>query len=157
MRKEGNVDALTEETCVDLLPGFYNEIPDLSVRVWSDGRVEVTSGHRNKTGVADSGVALVVFRGGIPYRGIPVARLMASAFYGVGLEQIESVKHLDDDGANCTIRNLELVKMKDATSEKAIVARRKAARAEGHRLAWDAVYSDEDGNIFQYELVAEFS
>ena len=119
--------------------------------------VDVTSGHRGEIGFGDSAPTLTIFRGGIPYLGISVAKLVASAFNGVGLERIESVQHLDGDPANCSKENLTLVEVKDATTDGAIAARHKAAREEGHKAAWKAVYCDEDYNLFQYEMIVTFS
>jgi hypothetical protein len=102
----------------DLPPGFCPECPDLSVRVWRTGRVEVLSNHRSKLDYSQNSVVLVVLSKNFSRFGLSVAELVCAAFAGVAFTQIESVDHWDDDPYNCSIENLEPVCMDEPCTGK---------------------------------------
>jgi hypothetical protein len=93
----------------DLLSGFYDGLRDLSVRIWANGRGMVTSRHDNSIDFPDGVPTLVIHKTGFPDFEIPIFMLVASAFMGVGVDRVKSIRLRDGDPANCSPANLEFV------------------------------------------------
>lgn len=98
-----------EPECRDLLPGFYDGLRDLSVRIWTNGRVMVTSRHHDRIEFPGGVPTLVIGKTGLPEFEIPIFMLAAAAFMGVGVDQVKSIRLRDGDPAHCSPQNLKLV------------------------------------------------
>ena len=133
--KESNVEISTEETYIDLLPGFCAEIPDLSLRVWMGGMAKTISMHYGQDAISNNTLILNIFRPDGNHFALAVPKLVICAFKGVGLERIESVECLDRDYVNCSLKNLQPVYADEPKSEKAATMLHRVARAEGLKLA----------------------
>jgi hypothetical protein len=143
----------------ELPPGFCAAIPDLAVAVRPNGWVRAANGYEGKIGVVDDEMLLVlgVFRDGLPHFGLPVVKLIASAFGDLEYDCIKSVGYRNGDPSDCGWDNLDPEVVERPAGEQDDAEARASALEEGQRLAWEAVYCDEDHNLFQYEAIVTFS